>query len=61
MTAEQDSLARAKDMLAHHGITVTERDLDLIPVFLERLRPVPAPKTATEPWLVPSEGRWPRD
>jgi hypothetical protein len=61
MAEDQDSLARAKDMFARHGITVTERDLELIPVFLERLRPVPAPKTATEPWLVPNEGRWPRD
>lgn len=61
MAGEQDALARAKDMLAHHGIRVSDRDLELIPGFLERLRPVPAPKTATEPWLVSSEGRWQRD
>jgi hypothetical protein len=61
MAEEQDSLARAKQMLTHHGIAVTDRDVELIPVFLERLRPVPSPKTPTEPWLVPSEGRWARD
>lgn len=61
MAEEQDPTARAKHMLAHHGLNATDRDLELMPSFLERLRPVPAPRTATEPWLVPTEGRWPRD